>query len=256
MPNPANTIPENVESTDENPIVGAGETGETATPEPEPSGEPKQEERKFTQAELDAAVQKRLRREMRAIQRSDWKRGNTPSSPVQTAAEPRRESFKDDAAYAEARVEFLANRRAEAILAEREQEREGRRVADAFHEKAEAIADQYPDFESVVHNPNLPITPSMAEYLTDSEKGPELAYYLGKNPLKAAEIARLSPIRAARELMKLETDLAKPKPKLSAAPDPITPVGTRGRSTSSLPSDDDDIDTWMRKERARVAKSR
>jgi hypothetical protein len=31
-------------------------------------------------------------------------------------------------------------------------------------------------------------------------------------------------------------------------------VGNRGRaSSSSLPSDDDDIETWMRKERSRLA---
>jgi len=63
----------------------------------------------------------------------------------------------------------------------------------------------------------------------------------------------MSAIGAAVELSKLERELATPKARPSNAPEPITPVGTRGRaSTSNLPSDDDDIDTWMKKERKRT----
>jgi hypothetical protein len=64
----------------------------------------------------------------------------------------------------------------------------------------------------------------------------------------------MSPVKAARELARLEAELAsKPKAQPSKAPEPIRPVGSRGAgSSSSLPSDDDDIATWMRKERERT----
>ena len=64
----------------------------------------------------------------------------------------------------------------------------------------------------------------------------------------------MTPVKAARELTRIEAEiLAKPKAQPSNAPEPITPVGSRGKSsTSTMPSDDDDIDTWMRKERERM----
>lgn len=48
---------------------------------------------------------------------------------------------------------------------------------------------------------------------------------------------------------------AKAKPDESSAPlTPVPTVGTRRSTSSPLPSDRDDVDTWMRKEAARVAK--
>jgi hypothetical protein len=94
----------------------------------------------------------------------------------------------------------------------------------------------------------------MTEFIAESDLGADVAYYLGKNPGKAHEISQLSTIRAARELGKIESELAaRPKANPSKAPEPISPVGQRGKaSVSSLPSDSDDIDTWMKKEQARM----
>ena len=94
----------------------------------------------------------------------------------------------------------------------------------------------------------------MAEFISESDLGADVAYFLGKNPAKAAEIAGLTPMKAARELSRIESELAaRPKATPSKALEPISPVGVRGKaSSSSLPSDSDDIDTWMRKEQARM----
>jgi hypothetical protein len=139
-------------------------------------------------------------------------------------------------------------------MAEREQQLEAEKRSESFIEKAEKASERYADFQQVVGNPSLRINEAMAEYISDSDMGADVAYHLGKNPSQAAQIAQLSPIRAAKELARLESELAaRPKAKPSQAPEPITPVGTRGKaSTSSLPSDNDDIDTWMRKEQARL----
>jgi hypothetical protein len=46
-----------------------------------------------------------------------------------------------------------------------------------------------PDYDVVVRDPSLPITPLMADVIRESEKGPEIAYYLATNRSELAQIA-------------------------------------------------------------------
>jgi hypothetical protein len=241
-----------VATADANAVTDAPEAtaadGEVETKQAEPA-------KTFTQAEVDALVQKRLLKEERRVHRRVEQQLREEAQRSAQAVPPKREAFQDDEAYATAQVEHLVQQRAEKLAAERERQREVAQRHESFQSKAEAVAERFPDFDEVVTNPTLRINEAMAEYISDSDIGPELAYHLGKNPSKAASISALSPIKAARELARIESELAsKPKPKASNAPEPITPVGVRGKATASnAPSDDDDMDTWMRKERARVA---
>lgn len=207
----------------------------------------------FTQAELDEIVQREKAKAAARAERKAFREATQRVQRQQVTQEPVREQFRDEEAFNAAQLEHLAEKRAEEKLREREQQREAERRQEAFLEKAEKAAERYPDFQVVVSNPNLAINEAMAEFIADSDQGADLAYHLGKNPMKAAQIAAMSPVKAARELTRLETELAsKPKATPSKAPEPIRPVGQRGAPTSShLPSDDDDIDTWMRKERER-----
>ena len=147
-----------------------------------------------------------------------------------------------------------AERKAAELVAKREREREVAARRESFDKKAEKVAERFPDFKEVVHNPTLPINEAMAEFIAESDVGPEIAYHLGKDPDLAERIAGMSPIRAARELARIESELSQLKAKPSKAPEPISPVGNRGRVASSAPADEDDIDTWMRKERERMRK--
>lgn len=211
-------------------------------------------EKTFTQAEVDALVQKRLLKEERRVHRRIEQQLREQRQSEALKTEPRRETFQDDEAFIRAQVEHLAEKRAAEKLAERERAAEAERRSESFLEKAEKASERYTDFQAVVSNPALPINEAMAEFIADSDAGADVAYFLGKNPAKAAQIAQMSPVKAARELTRIEGELAaRPKPKPSNAPEPISPVGTRGKaSTSVLPSDDDDIETWMRKEQART----
>jgi NADH dehydrogenase/NADH:ubiquinone oxidoreductase subunit G len=208
----------------------------------------------FTQAEVDAMVQKRLLKEERRVHRRVEQQLREQQQAATLQKEPDRAEFVNDEAYLKAQVEHLAEVRAAEKLAERERAQEAERRSESFIEKAEKASERYPDFQAVVGNPSLTINEGMAEFISESDQGADVAYFLGKNPAKAAEIARLSPIKAARELTRIESELAaRPKATPSKAPEPINPVGQRGRaSVSSLPSDDDDIDTWMRIEAARA----
>ena len=208
----------------------------------------------FTQAEVDALVQKRLMKEERRVHRRVEQQLREQSEAQTREIEPRRDAFRDDQAFYEAQIEHLAEKKAAEKLTQREQASEANRRSESFIEKADKASERYADFQSVVSNPQLRINDEMAEFISESDLGADVAYFLGKNPTKAAEIAGLSPIKAARELTRIESELAaRPKTTPSKAPEPISPVGVRGKaSSSSLPSDADDIDTWMRKEQART----
>lgn len=216
------------------------------------------EERKFTQAELDAAIQRRLLKEERRVHRRIEQQMREQMSKQIAEVEPKREAFRDDEEFARAQIEHIAEVKAAEKLAERERVQKADRRAEAFLEKAEKAGERYADFQSVISNPNLRINEEMAEFISESDHGPDVAYFLGKNPLKAADIASMSPMQAARALLSIETEIAsKPKATPSKAPEPINPVGSRGKASSSpLPSDDDDMETWARKERARLAQRR
>lgn len=227
---------------------------ETGNPEPQTDGGEGGEKvpapKTFTQAELDAIVaREKAKAERRAFREALTKVTSQPKP------EPKRDSFADEEAFNRAQLEHLADERAEQKLREREALRDAERRQEAFFEKAEKAAERYPDFQLVVSNPSLPINDAMAEYIGESDMGGDVAYFLGKNPMKAAEISRMSPIKAARELARIESELAsRPKAQPSKAPDPIKPVGNRGSSSSShMPSDEDDVSTWMEKERKRLA---
>lgn len=208
----------------------------------------------FTQAEVDALVQKRLLKEERRVHRRIEQQMRESQQQQVRQQAPERQSFQDDEAYLRAHIEHLAEQKAAEKLAERQVRQEAERRSESFLAKADKAAERYPDFQAVVSNPSLPVNEAMAEFIAESDQGAEVAYFLGKNPGKAYEISQLSPVRAARELARIETDLAaRPQARVSRAPEPITPVGSKGRaSTSSLPSDEDDIATWMRKEQARI----
>lgn len=214
------------------------------------------EERKFTQSELDAAIQKRLLKEERRIHRrlESQLRDQLAQQVRQAAPEPKRDAFETNEAFLEAIAERKAEEKAAKLLEERQQREAAERRREKFEAQREQVAERYPDFDAVISNPTLPINEAMAEFISESDIGAELAYALGKEPTKAAEIARMSPVMAARALAKLEAEIAaKPKAQASKAPEPINPVGNRGKAaSSSVPSDDDDIDTWMRKERERM----
>jgi hypothetical protein len=128
----------------------------------------------------------------------------------------------------------LAERKAEELLARREQARAQSEIIESYHDREEEARIKYDDFEQVAYNSKLPITNEMAQTIQSSEVGPDIAYYLGSNPKEAERISRLSPLSQAKELGKIEAKLADNPPvkKTSNAPAPIAPVTARSSSGS------------------------
>lgn len=178
--------------------------------------------------------------------------------PAETAKPdaPKRPVEEDFATYGEF-VEALTTFRAKELIAADRAERE-KAAADAktaeeaqaaqqkLSERFEAAKAAHPDFEEVAFSRTTPISEAMHEFLTDSEHAGELLYKLGENgSAEGIRIAALSPMAAARELVKLEAAIAgEPapkapppvKPKTTSAPKPPTQLG----GTNVAPADEAD----------------
>lgn len=102
-------------------------------------------------------------------------------------------------------------------------------IADAFGTREAEAVTRYADYEEVAHNPDLNVTPNMAVAIQLSEKGPDIAYYLGSHPAEAAKICALSPIAQATAIGRLEARFLRSGPKKpTQSPAPMKPVGSRG----------------------------
>lgn len=242
---------------------------EQATPEVETKPEA---EKTFTQAELDEILAKRLAKAERKAQREADRRiadalKQPPKEPQQqTTEKPSAEQFKntdgtyDSERYIEAVAEWKAKQIVQDTLNSREKaEREAKQRqqveqrTQAWQEAEDSARDKYEDFDEVAYNPRLPISDAMAEAIQTSEVGPDLAYYLGKNPEEASRIAKLSPFIAAKELGKLEVKLSSAPPKTSKAPAPHKPLAGRDKLATDAPTDSDPMEVWLKKRNAQIA---
>ena len=89
----------------------------------------------------------------------------------------------------------------------------------------------------------------------EAENAEDVAYYLGKNPKEAERIVSLPTLSQVREIGKLEAKLlaepAKPKTP-SKAPAPITPLTGAAPVTTDVPSENDEIGTWIKRRSKQV----
>lgn len=244
---------------DEDVLAGqpAPEPEVTSAPAPEATETEEKSVKTFTQEELDAAIGKRLAREQRK-----WEREQAARQAAQPAPKPVElpsvEQFQSPEAYAEA----LAEQKAEELIRRREAERQRSEILESYHEKEEEIRAKYEDFEQVAYNPNLSITPVMAESIQASDIGPEVAYFLGSNPKEADRIARLQPFLQAKEIGKIEAKLAANPPvkKTTSAPAPISPVTAKSSGQPAYDTTDPrsiktmSTSEWIEAERQRQIK--
>lgn len=233
------------------------------------------EERKFTQAELDAIVQKRAAKaerkaearyaalEAQILELKTPKAAAESSNPEKAPARGDFESYED---FVEARALHVARQEAkkelEAFKSESKKEREESTKAKAekefgarVSEVIEAGRKAFPDFDAVINDAAeeglLPAPGStLHRAIMDSEMGEKLAYHLAKNPAEAERLQKLSMLGQIRELGKLEDKLsAKKEPR-----ETMEPIGGRPSTTSGL-RDDAPMDAWI-KARNKQASSR
>lgn len=139
--------------------------------------------------------------------------------------------------------------------AERREMDAHQRRAELFNERVASVRDVIPDIEAAISDPTLPISPVAAQFVAESENGPQVAYWLSQNRADAARIARLDPLTQAFELGQIAQRItAAPKAKkVSSAPAPVPRVGGAGAAGGKDPAtmSDAEYSAWYRARKAR-----
>lgn len=145
--------------------------------------------------------------------------------------EPRLDQFEDYDKYvvALAKYEIRKEQEAETSKQKAQAAEQQRRQQEAeFVQKLTDARIKYHDFDYVALDPTVPYSDAMTELVLESEQGADVAYYLGRHKDEALRIAQLDPIKAAREIGKLEVKLSLPQPKtVTKAPNPASTVGSK-----------------------------
>ena len=203
------------------------------------------EKKSFTQDELNEIIQKeKAKAEAKAERRAlkAYRETLEKFAPLQqqqkaeekpaATSRPTQAQFDNVDDYVEAMADWK--------LGQREQQEQQQRQAQqaqtlaAKTENFYSEAQKIPGFDREAFD-ELPLTRHIAEALVESDAPAKLMAHMAANPEEVARIASLSPARQAAEIGKLETKLAS-APKVSNAPAPIKPIGTRGSATNSDPS--------------------
>lgn len=170
---------------------------------------------------------------------------------------PSRDAFADTAAYeaalgdyADAKAAWSAKQAvsealaAEAQKTEQRQIEEGQKQArEAYQARVTKTSEKYADYKEVAESPNVTVTIAMAQAIMHSQHGPEIQYFLGKNPEEAKRISTLNPAEQLVELGLVVGKLSapapdpKPKPIVSSAPKPIKTLEAKSETVEKDPSE-------------------
>lgn len=221
---------------------------------------------KGVQKRIDRAVRQKYEAEARAkmLEERVAAMEARQSAPQQQSkvdvGMPTIDKFDNFDDYVAAKAEWIASKKIEETLTEREKrqaaEREAadrKKTADSWNKRVAAATAEMPDFEEVLASSDVPMTAPMQQAIMESDIGPKLAYYLANNPDEAEQIAGMSPIGAIRTLGRIEERLASAKPevKTTNAPPPIKPVGAKVAVTKDPGKmSDAEYEKWRKSGRA------
>ena len=151
---------------------------------------------------------------------------------------PTLDKFDDYGAFVEALTDWKADQAVTSRLQERAQAQQQETRTTSWNERQAIARTTMPDYDEVVGRSETPVSPHVAEAITDSESGPALAYHFANNPEVLTRLNGLSPIQAAREVGRIEATLAQPKAELAPtikttnAPTPAAISANQGRSST------------------------
>lgn len=239
---------------------------EQPKPEADTQSEEKAEDRKFTQAELDEIVQKRIAKFERKLEKQRIEAetrakvlAEVNQPKVEAPQTPRPEQFNTTEEYLEALAEQKAEQKfAELTQKQKEAERETKYKSEVERQnerKADMIRageSKYDDFEDVVANAKTEISEPAYLAILETDNAADIVYYLGKNPAEADRISALSPYAQAKEIGKLEDKLSSKPNKISNAPPPMTPA--KGSQSITKTVEDMTLDEYMKDAAARGAR--
>lgn len=172
--------------------------------------------------------------------------------PEAPAGKPKIEDFETDAEFLEKLTDWKIEQREIAANQKRtaEQQKSDRQKAqDAFFENVKntnmAGIKKYDDYEQVVFSlPGDVMNNELAAAMLETGAPEDIAYHLGKNPSVAEKISRMSPLKKAVELGKIEARLSIKEKKTTTAPPPINAL--KGKDGDIPDPDDLSPEEWIR----------
>lgn len=121
---------------------------------------------------------------------------------------------------------------------------------EMFNARLESFVERVPDATVLVTDKSLPVTELGARFIAESEKGPEVAWWLHQNRKEALRIARLEPVAQAFELGRIEARIASTPVtrKVSQAPHPTPKVGGGASAGAKDPASmsDEEYSNWYK----------
>lgn len=222
---------------------------ETAKPQEERKQNPKLEKRfsEITKQREEARQEAQREREARQALEARLQALEKQSAPQQAQVveqEPQPHQFSDAFEYAKALTDYrveqrLAQEKAEQAKAAEAAERQ--KVMSQWSQKVQAAKAELPDFDEMVQSASDVVVPDhIRDAMMESDVGPKLLYHFAENPDLARSIAAMPPIKALREIGKLEAKFEAPKqaekPSVarSKAPEPIQPIRASGKADVPL----------------------
>lgn len=224
----------------ETPNPEAAQDNKAALPEVDTQAtteESTAEAKTFTQEELNDIVKKEKaraeakaeRRVLKALERIAPAPAQPQFQAPQVDAKPARRDGETDDAYLDRLTDWKLDQRDRASHQQKAQEQTqtlAKKTESMYAEAAKLPGFDREEFDA------LPLTQAIAQALVDSDQTPQLMAYMTTHPEEVDRIAALSPARQAAEIGKLEVKVAA-APKVSKAPAPINPIGSRGSAANS-----------------------
>lgn len=231
----------------ETPAPSADETKDDVEPTEGQVDKQEPERKELTEAEkIKFAYQKRVDRQGAKISELQRQLEETKAlvekyTPKQVDDAPKEDQFNSIEEYLIAKGKHEAKKEFEAQQAKAKQEAEQAAYAKTIAEKQQKLMQTEaefrkttPDYDDAVKTVNEFIAEAdprsthvaiFRDFVMESDNPTPLLYKLGKNPELMEEMATMSPIKFAKELVKLELSLAVDrKPNAKPTVTPLTPV--------------------------------
>lgn len=236
-------IENSVEPVENSAVVDGVEQGET--PEGEEHQAPKESR---VQKRIDKLTREKyeLKGKLEAYERM------MSQQQVQVAnveSKPQRSQFGSDEEFIDAITDYKINQRENASKQQSAVAAQTS-VESAWAAKEKSAMKEYEDYSDVVEDASdVKINSAAVEAILESDLGPDIRYYLAKNPDEAEKTLSMSASAAIKHIGKIEAKIeaqkSAKKTKTSSAPPPIKPVKAGGSSSKDDYYGDDD--SWWKK---------
>lgn len=261
---PAKPEPEETEVThsDEDNGDSAGDEGEQP-PETNPG---KKKTPYGVQKKLDKLTREKYERDARIQYLEQQAQERAEREVPKPEGKPTLAQFDGDQ---EQYLEALSDWKVDAKLAEaetrkreREKETAEREKISTYQQRLNAFVAEHDDYEQVALQAPINYSETMLDFIKESERGPQIGYYLGQNLEEAKEIEKMPPMRQAIALDRIERGLVEPEKEesqgeppprrnITQAPPPPATIASGGTARRSINdpnlTPDERIAMWRRK---------